>query len=188
MGIATDVPERIELCEVRVEPKVGPAGLLVKGWSLIRRAGCEVAGAVEWLFGLGSLVVGLSMLAALPLVQFLTLGYFLESSARVARSGRLRDGLVGVRRAAMIGGVAAGIWLSLIPAWLVGSYARSAELIDPGGRIAHGWRLGLMVVTRDLAHAYRRCVRPRRPAAALLLAAGPSFLAGPAAPARWALL
>ncbi len=163
MGIATDAPERIELCEVRAEPKVGPAGLLVKGWSLIRRAGYEMAGAVEWLFGLGSLVVGLSMLAALPLVQFLTLGYFLESSARVARSGRLRDGLIGVRRAAMIGGVAAGIWLSLIPAWLVGSYARSAELMDPGGRIAHGWRLGLMVVTLiSLMHIAVACARGGR--------------------------
>ena len=67
---------------------------------------------------------------------FLSLGYLLESSARVARTGRLRDGLIGVRKAARIGGFAAGTWLSLVPAWLVGSMARSAELIDPAGRVA----------------------------------------------------
>jgi hypothetical protein len=106
-----------------------------------------VGSAAEWLLGLASLVVGLSTLAAWPLVQLLSLGYLLESSARVARSGRLRDGLVGVRRAAHIGGVAVGIWLALVPAWLVESLARSAELIDPESRIARNWRAALVVVT-----------------------------------------
>ena len=70
---------------------------------------------MEWLFGLASLLVGLSTLAALPILQFLSLGYLLESSARVARSGRLRDGFVGVRRAARVGGIAAGLWLATVP-------------------------------------------------------------------------
>ena len=78
-----------------------------------------IASALEWLFGLASLLVGLSTLAALPMLQFLSLGYLLESSARVARSGRLRDGFVGVRRAARVGGLAAGLWLATVPAWLV---------------------------------------------------------------------
>ena len=59
--------------------------------------------AAEWIFGIVSLVLGLSMLAAVPLVQFLSLGYLLESSARVARTGRIRDGLIGVRLAARVG-------------------------------------------------------------------------------------
>src|SRR5262245_27977911 len=124
MGNVAELGERFELRDVWAQPDVGPARPRIKASSLIRRAAREVARVAEWLFGLGSLMVGLSMLAAVPLVQFLTLGYFLESSARVARTGRLRDGLVGVRRAAMIGGAATGIWLSLIPAWVVGSYAR----------------------------------------------------------------
>ena len=123
-----------------------------------------MASAVEWLFGVVSLVLGLSMLAALPVVQFLSLGYFLESAARVARTGRLRDGFVGVRRAARVGGVAAGIWLSLVPAWLVGSYARSAELIDPGGESRCGWRIALVVVTViSLMHIAASCARGGRP-------------------------
>ena len=111
-------------------------------WTRIARLTRTIASAAEWLFGLASLLVGLSTLAALPMLQFLSLGYLLESSARVARSGRLRDGFVGVRRAARIGGLAAGIWLATVPAWLVGTVARSAELIDPGGRAARGWRVG----------------------------------------------
>jgi hypothetical protein len=113
---------------------------------LVRRVAGGIASSTEWLFGLVTLVVGLSVLAALPLLQFLSLGYFLESSARVARSGRLRDGFVGVRRAARVGGVVLGTLISLVPLWLVGSYARSAALIDPGGAVAHRLRNALWIV------------------------------------------
>jgi hypothetical protein len=87
---------------------------------------------VEWLFGLVALLVGLSTLAALPVVQSLSLGYFLESSTRVARTRRLRDGFIGVRRAARVQGVAADLWLATVSAWPIGTLAQSAELIDPG--------------------------------------------------------
>ena len=53
--------------------------------SFCRKLGRTVGLGAEWLFGLASLVLGLSILAALPLAQFLSLGYFLESSARVAQ-------------------------------------------------------------------------------------------------------
>jgi len=119
---------------------------LLRG-SFCRKLGRRVGSGAEWLFGLASLVLGLSILAALPVAQFLSLGYFLESSARVARTGRLRDGLIGVRRAARVGGVALGIMLSLIPLWLASSYAQTAELIDPGGGVAKRWRVGLAIVS-----------------------------------------
>jgi len=163
MANAVVLDERVDFSEVLGGPPAAPARGRFRPWVLICRAARGVASAVEWLFGLVSLVVGLSMLAALPLVQFLSLGYFLESSARVARTGRLRDGFVGVRRAARVGGVAAGIWLSLVPAWLVGSYARSAEIIDPGGRVALGWRIGLVVATViSLMHIAVSCARGGR--------------------------
>jgi hypothetical protein len=132
-------------------------------WQLISRVAHAIASGIEWLFGVVSLVLGLSILAALPIIQFLSLGYFLESSARVARSGRLRDGFVGVRRAARVGGVTAAIWLSLVPAWLISSFARSAEVIEPGGRIARNWRIGLAVVTAiTLFHIGISCARGGR--------------------------
>ena len=132
-------------------------------WRFAGRVARGVASAAEWVFGLISLVLGLSMLAALPVIQVLSLGYFLESSARVARTGRLRDGLIGVRPAARIGCLAAAIWLSLVPAWLVGSYARSAELIDPGGPAARNWRIALVVVTVvSLLYVAASCARGGR--------------------------
>lgn len=134
-----------------------------RAWRLIGGLFRGIASGSEWLFGFASLVVGLSTLAALPVLQFLSLGYLLESSARVARSGRLRDGFVGVRRAARVGGLAAGIWLVTVPAWLIGTAARSAELVDPGGRAARGWRLFLVVVVGlTVFHALAACARGGR--------------------------
>jgi hypothetical protein len=149
--------------EPNVAPPASPPRPRFWLWRLGWWAGRGIASGAEWLFGVVSLLVGLSTLAALPLIQVLSLGYFLESSARVARTGRLRDGFIGVRRAARIGGVAAASWLSLVPAWLVGSYARSAELIDPGGRAAFRWWIGLIVVTLfSLLHIAASCARGGR--------------------------
>ena len=125
---------------------------------LAGKVGRGTASGAEWLFGLFSLVVGLSVLAALPIAQLLSLGYFLESSARVARSGRLRDGLIGVRRAARVGGLILGGVLSMVPMWFVGSYAQSAELIDPGGAGASRWRVALVLVTvLTIVHLLAAC-------------------------------
>lgn len=133
--------------------------------------------AVEWLLGAISLTVGLAMLAAAPILQFLSLGYFLESAARVARTGRLRDGLIGVRRSARIGSVAAGAWLSLTPAWMVASYAHSAELIDPGGMGPRVWRVGLgIVLLLCLGHIAGASARGGRLRHFLLPFGGPIWL------------
>jgi hypothetical protein len=154
-----------EFIAVLAEPEVAPARTGVRSW--LWRQWCKlakgIASVVEWLFGLLSLLLGLSILAALPIIQFLSLGYFLESSARVARSGRIRDGFVGVRKAAHVGGITAGIWLSLVPTWLVGIYARSANLINPGGRSANFWRIALIAVTViAAAHVGISCLRGGR--------------------------
>ncbi len=148
------------------EPEVAPARprrLRTRLWAGLRALQRGIASFLEWIFGAISLVLGLSFLAAIPIVNVLTLGYFLESSARVARSGRIRDGFVGVRKAARVGGVAAGIWLSLVPTWFAGAYARSAELINPGGRTAILWR-GVFVAVTLLAmlHIGVSCLRGGR--------------------------
>lgn len=123
----------------------------------------SIARATEWVFGVVCLILGLSILAALPILQFLSLGYFMESSARVARSGRLRDGLIGVRRAARVGGVIAGGWVSLVPLWLADSVARSAELIEPGGPTAQAWRVGVVTITTlTFLHILIACARGGR--------------------------
>jgi hypothetical protein len=162
IAVAEDVwEEEVDAAFPREAP---PRRRLVRriGSAIVRLARGSASG-VEWLFGLATLVVGLASLAALPVLQFLSLGYLLESSARVARSGRLRDGFVGVRRAARVGGFAAGVWLATVPAWLVGTFARSAELIDPGGRAARGWRAALIATALLTAlHVLAACARGGR--------------------------
>jgi hypothetical protein len=105
-----------------------------------------IASAIEWLFGMAVLFVGLAALAAVPVFNLLSLGYLLESSARVARSGRLRDAFIGVRTAARLGGIVVFSWLFLLPVRFVSDLAHSAAIIDPGSRTAANWRLGVMVL------------------------------------------
>ncbi len=98
-----------------------------------------------WLFGVASLIAGLALLAAVPVLQFLTLGYLLEVGGRVARTGRLRDGFVGVRKAARVGSIVLGTALTLAPLYLVSALAVSAQLIEPGGPAARGLETGLTI-------------------------------------------
>jgi hypothetical protein len=114
-----------------------------------RRSRSEVEllfAGVEWVFGFFCLLGGLATFAALPVLQLLSLGYLLEASARVARSGRLRDGFLGVRTAARIGGIVLASWLFLLPVRLLADLAYSAQIIDPDGTAAAGWRIGLYAV------------------------------------------
>ena len=75
------------------------------------RAISAIASAWEWLFGTVSLIGGLALLATIPILQLLSLGYLLEVSGRVARTGRLRSGFIGVRKAARVGSIVLGVWL-----------------------------------------------------------------------------
>jgi hypothetical protein len=132
---------------------------LAFAWRFVQAAGSML----EWLFGVVVLMVGLAVLAALPVLQFLSLGYLLESSGRVARTGRLRDGFIGVRLAARLGGIVLGSWLMLLPVRLVADLAYSAQIIDPGGGRAAGWRIGLFVLIGLTAlHIGMACARGGR--------------------------
>ena len=98
------------------------------GWF---RKCCQLAGAVvHWLFGLVCLIFVLSIAATLPLLQFLSLGYFLESSARIIRSGRIRDGFVGIPIAARIGSVMVGAFLCTLPIRFFSSLWYSSFLLN----------------------------------------------------------
>jgi hypothetical protein len=123
--------------------------------------------AVEWALGIPCLILGLAFLAAIPVVQFLSLGYLLEFSGRIGRTARWRDGLpragfglflwqhllrlgscfVGARQAFRLGVVVGAVWLLLLPLRFVSSMALSAQIIDPDGPIAHWWKIGLTVLT-----------------------------------------
>lgn len=124
---------------------------LIRSETLLARVWRGSAGVVEWAwdwsFGLVSMVVGLAILATFPLLQFISLGYLLEVGGRVARSGRLRDGLIGIRRAARVGSMALGCWLCLWPLRFTSDLLYSSWLIDPGSPATGGCRLALIVLT-----------------------------------------
>lgn len=143
-------------------PEARPTGRLRR---LARRSARGVARVVAGAFGLISLVVGLAVLSSIPILQLLTLGYLLESSGRVARTGRLRDGVFGVGLAGRAGGMALGALVAMVPMWVVGSYARSAAIVDPGGPIERWWRAALVaawaLTTLHLLTAFLRGGRLR---------------------------
>ncbi|MDR3636269.1 MAG: hypothetical protein P4L84_20875 [Isosphaeraceae bacterium] len=128
--------------------------------NLVRRIASAISSASEWLFGAFALVLGLSILSAMPVLQFLVFGYLLEAGGRVARTGRLRDGFVGCRKAARVGRMVIGCTLMMLPLWFGSSMAADAAIVDPGGSVARGWRLGLVVLTVLLfTHMAIACAR-----------------------------
>jgi hypothetical protein len=130
---------------------------------LFRRAFDGIVSATDWLFGFASLVLGLAIFSVIPLLNFLSLGYLLHVSGRVAATGRLRDGFIGVRKASFLGSFIVGTWVVLWPARLVSGMWKDAELIAPGSATAHGWRIGLMVLTAlTLWHIAWACLRGGR--------------------------
>ncbi len=106
------------------------AVLVDERWWL-RRLLSGLRSVTEWFFGCSALILGLAILATIPVLQFLSLGYLLEASGRIARTGRLRDGFVGVRKAARLGGFALGVWLCLWPLRALSLLLTDARIIDP---------------------------------------------------------
>lgn len=116
---------------------------LVRGLATTWRISCRVA---HWLFGLASLIVILSILASYPLVQFLSLGYLLESSGRIAKTGRIRDAFIGIPVAARMGSIAFGILLSLLPMYLFASLWYSSLLLNGDTGRTRGLRVVAFVL------------------------------------------
>jgi hypothetical protein len=74
--------------------------------------------ALDWLFGLVALTALLAACSVIPVLNFLSLGYLLHVSGTIARTGRIRDGFIGMRKASVLGSIAAGTWLVVWPARL----------------------------------------------------------------------
>ena len=120
--------------------------MLLAAW---RRAGA----LLHWFFGIASVITGLALLATIPLVQILTLGYFLEASRRVSESGRWRDGCVGIDKAARVGSIVLGSWLVLWPARILSGYWYHATLIDPASnRSSTLYKWLVVVITITVLH------------------------------------
>ncbi len=131
MSIATAIPEA-ETAWEDLGPVAAPHGRLRRGFAGLQSA-------IGWLFGFAALLVGLAILASVPFGGFLALGFLLEVSGRVSRSGRLRDGFFGMRTAAKFGGVALGCVLLWLPLYGMSILVENAKIIDEAGPLAMRW-------------------------------------------------
>jgi hypothetical protein len=120
----------------------------ILGWmgGLVRQIGSGIDG----LMGLVTLLLGLAVVATLPIANLLSLGYLLEASRRVAVLGRLRDGFVGVRAAARLGWLLAGISGFALVLWYV-------------SQVWQSWLRGLVALSLLVAlHVWSACLRGGR--------------------------
>lgn len=110
-----------------------------------------VAWVVRLAFGIVSLALLLALIAAIPVVNFLALGYLLEAEGRLARTGRLRFMFPLLDLAPRLGSIALGLWLWLWPLRMLSDAAADAMLIDPDGGAARGFRIALRLVGAFIA-------------------------------------
>ena len=152
---STDLPQPISAADAELKP-----GLDVAIWRRMARAAIS---GLDWLFGLLSLVLGLAVLSIIPVVSFLSLGYLIHASGRVAATGRLRNGFVGIRKASVFGSFFLGTWLVLLPVRFVSGLWKDAELIAPGGATAGRWHIAVIVLTAlAVLHVAWACLRGGR--------------------------
>ena len=143
--------------EPQVDPRPNPAS---KARNLVAGLIFWIGSVAEWICGALTLTVTLAVLSVIPVLNFLSLGYLLEASGRVARTGRLRAGFVGVRKAAVFGRIIVGTWFVLWPARFISGLGQDARLIANGSSTANGWRIAFFVVAAlSLCHIVWACVR-----------------------------
>lgn len=102
--------------------------------SLLARVATGFFSVLEWCFGAFSLIVILAFLATVPILNLMSLGYLLEVGGRIARTGQISQGFIGIRKAARIGSIVAGTWLMFLPLRFLSDAWQSAWLIDPHSR------------------------------------------------------
>lgn len=102
-----------------------------------------VAWLIRTTFGLASLTLLLALIAAVPLVNFWVLGYFLDVSGRVGRERKLRAAFPLLGLAPRFGSIVLGTTLCLLPLMLLSGAAADVRWIDFGGAQAARWQFML---------------------------------------------
>ncbi|MCH8829586.1 MAG: DUF4013 domain-containing protein [Planctomycetes bacterium] len=107
--------------------------------------------SVRWmfrsLFGIGVLIGLLAVVAAIPVLSVLVLGYLLEVEGRIARTGKLRFAFPLLPLAPRVGTIVLGIAVWLFPLFVLAGMVADAALIDPGGNAAKSWQTAKMIVS-----------------------------------------
>ena len=159
MSIEVSALPSAVLCEHETDLPASPVAT-PKARKLPIRMFLWVGSVLEWLCGALTLIVTLAVLSVIPSLNFLSLGYLLEASGRVARTKRLRAGFMGVRKAAVFGRIVVGTWLILWPARYILSMEKDAKLIADASAVVRGWRIGFFIfATLSIAHIAWACLR-----------------------------
>lgn len=147
------MPDTLELPEVQTprasvlpvpdeNKKLGP-GKFPGLWHPIK--------AVFWLihvaFGTAAIVLVLSILAAIPALNLLVLGYMLDAQRRVALTGRLRDGFPLLQLAPRLGVICFFVMLFLLPIQLMGTHVNAALIVRGGSAESSQ---GMVIVLRTM--------------------------------------
>lgn len=105
----------------------------------------------DWLAGRvwdgANLFVLLAVVAAMPLVQLASLGYLLNSAARLARRQPWSKAFPGARLAGRIGMFALLSTILWLPVWFVTDLSYSAQLLLPASGTARNWRVAAFLIT-----------------------------------------
>jgi hypothetical protein len=149
-----EIPRPVEAASSFVDYRGG--GRLAEFPSPLRHPLRALAWAVRAGFGMVSLIVLLALLAAIPIVDFLVLGYLLEAEGGLARGGRLRRAFPLLSIAPRLGSIVLGIWLWLLPLRILANAAADARLIDPTSPATR--RLQVLVVALAVAIAAHLCL------------------------------
>ncbi len=94
-----------------------------------------------------SLLVLIAVVAAIPLLQFISLGYLLVAGSRLADRRPWRQCLPGLRLAGRVGLFALLTGLLSIPVLIVADLAHSAQLLEPNSGTSARWRIGAFLLT-----------------------------------------
>lgn len=93
-----------------------------------------------------SLLILLAFVAAIPVIQLVSLGYLLVAGARLADGRPWRQSLPGLRLAGRIGVFFMLTGLSSLPVLLTADLAYSARLLEPGSFVSAAWRIGAFLL------------------------------------------
>jgi hypothetical protein len=132
---------------IPVQPVDSPPVVLPKPinrWQRIWRAPFYLIARSIDLF---SLLVLIAIVAAIPIVQFISLGYLLVAGGRLADRRPWRQCLPGMRLAGKVGVFALWAGLLSLPAMLVADLAHSAQLLEPNSGTSARWRIGACLLT-----------------------------------------
>jgi hypothetical protein len=98
------------------------------------------------MWNLTSLTVLLAVIAAVPIVQLVSLGYLLRAAANLSSGQPWRTALPGLKLAGRIATFAMLSALLWLPVWLVTDLSYSVQLLRPGTAQATAWRVAAFLI------------------------------------------